>query len=237
MIVATPLGVLYYTPLMDNLDCVFPDIAAQPLFGDCVSANTSLFGNSDDLQLARIRTYDSTVQQTTTYKVVLDFGWPCHDSGTPRPLQHRHQLGWTSITYRGNCSSKETPEHMLWRAKNMAASLSSILVNPDVVPTEAVRGSSAHSAAPRFGTATTQVNQRIVDHLAHLMQQHQLYRSMLRLNLRDCKSWMQPWQPMTVPEKANACSLANEMLGDLSLPYPDMSIASVVVIFERSNST
>ena len=240
MTLATPLGIIYYTPLMDNLDHMFPDITpditAQSLFSDCVSANMSLFGNTDVLHLGRIRTYDSTVQHITTHKVVYEHG---PHARTPGPLQHRHQLGTTSITYRGYCSSKETPERMLWRGKNMATSLSPILLKLNVMPTGAVLGTSAQSSAPRFGTATTQdtvMDQRLIDYLAYLMQQHQVFRSMLRLNQRDCRSWMQPWQPMTVPEKASACSLANEMLGDLSLPYPEMDIVSVIVIFERSTS-
>jgi len=121
----------------------------------------------------------------------------------------------------------------------MATSLYPMVRKPATLPDEVLMLPSTSSVAPRFYqdfTKGTEIDGRLVDYLTQLMKQHELCRSMLLLTLQNCSSWLQLWQPMTLSEKASACSLANQLFGDLSLPYPEMGLASVGVIFHRANS-
>ena len=107
---------------------------------------------------------------------------------------------------------------------------------PEIVQKDSI----ASSVAPRFwhgSTEGTDKDKKLVNYLAHYMNQHDLCRSMLQLSLQDCSSWLQPWQPMSPFEKPSACNLADRLFGNLSLPYPEMSLTSVGIVFHRAKSS
>ena len=66
------------------------------------------------------------------------------------------------------------------------------------------------------------------------MKHSKIFIDLLDLSEHDRKAWMDTWQLMTKTHGAGIEALAQDLFGDVSLPYPEMDLFSMFIRFNTS---
>ena len=210
-------------------------LAKPDELGDLPSESES--ASEPDEQLIRSR----VTSKVEIKRATLQRCWKCHKLRSLRVSNHIHRMGDQGIACVGRCSSEAKATQLLWKARNLAINLRGVLCGSTHVKAHDQRHSwSQDPAVPEVWIASraiTSIRATTLQRLLSFIKYSNLFGEIFNPSDSDWAAWRKNWRLMTDAHGSGIETLARDLFGNPSLPYPEIDLTSILIQFKLTSTT
>jgi hypothetical protein len=149
---------------------------------------------------------------------------------------HHHQMGRQELSCSGYFSKSRRPHLWLIEARNLAIYLSEVIHGLRSISRKSEQPASTNTVEFLFfsgGENSSSLHDECL--FMECIKQNNLCSSLLDLNEASIHLWNQNWKSMDRESLPLLDTLARRIFGDLTIPYPNMSVSSLLVRFNPNS--
>ena len=182
-----------------------------------------------------------TAREIRIKKATQQICWKCRKFRSLKVAQHRHRMGDLGIICRGRSSSHSKATKLLWQSRNLALNLRSVLCSYSLADErESTQPWSQYHGVPEIWIppqALTDIGVTKLQRLLGFIRYSKLFLELFELNGPDQASWKRDWRFMSEAHGTGIETLARDLFGDPSVPYPEMKLATILIQFKLTSIT
>ena len=203
-----------------------------------------LLSDSDSEDHMRHRSNKSKGIATAKVQVdgaTLQICWKCRKGRVLQVTSQLHRMGNQGIVCQGRYANKPKAFQLLWQAHNLALDLRGVLCKSRYIDaSDRDHYWSQDQKVPevwvRPQVATGSEMTKLQRLLGFIKFSH-LFHELFEASNLDLATWKKTWRPMTDTHALGIETLARDLFGNPLLPYPEMTLTTILVRFSLTYPT